>query len=767
MEVLSPTKNLQTAKVAIQNGADALYFASPSFGARTNASIKLEEIIEIIHYAQLYDVKTFITFNTVIFDNEITKFFKEIAQIYRAGASGVILQDFALLEIIKVNFPELEVHASTQMHVHNTDGVKFLQSLGANRVVVPREMRFDRIREIKNDTNVDIEAFIHGAICVSYSGQCYDSTLLDQKSANRGRCSQYCRMPQYIMNTRNDTVASTGNYPLNLKDMNNLENVDKYIEAGVDSLKIEGRLKNFDYVGLNTRAYREAIDFYEGKVQTRQISGEDLTKVYNRTFTTGRINSKNGGEIVNLTKPNNTGRLIGSVVACEMNTNRDLGFYKYVITVESDEVLNHLDNIRYINGKFEDGQVVEKIASVNGNRINLYSKINAPIGCEVYRTQDYQLISEFERQAQKYGRRVAIDLKLKVIEMEIYYQINDGELKASSLMMQEALKQAITKEKFLKKLQKTNDTPFDFNVKSFDYAEDLFIPMGQIGQLKQMIINELIVTRQSERQVGELKLPEIEFTNTNDEQKYFVEVRTLEQYNVVKQYEGLEILIGDIYLCDEIPFDSKDRLVLPRINYNDELAYIDQLVGKYSKICISELGTLTRYELSGKDVITNFTLNVTNRYTLHKLQEMGINRALTSIELNYDKLSHLATNNAIVNIYGRVPVMIMDYCPINHNKQDTCGDCRRCHRGTYVLKDEYDRVFPLMYEGNARIGMYSKAPVCLFDKQVELQAAQINLMHLRFTNEDEAEVFDVLNNMFAHETISGKYIRGSYYKETL
>ncbi len=767
MEVLSPTKNLQTAKVAIQNGADALYLASPSFGARTNASMDLNEITDIIHYANMYEVKTFITFNTVIFDNEILNFFKEINDVYIAGASGVILQDFALLELIKNNFPELEVHASTQMHVHNTDGVKFLQSLGANRVVVPREMRFDRIRQIKDETGVDIEAFIHGAICVSYSGQCYDSTLLDQKSANRGRCSQYCRMPQHIVNTRTDSVVSTGLYPLNLKDMNNLENVDKYIEAGVDSLKIEGRLKGFDYVGLNTRAYREAVDFYEGKVANRTISSDDLSKVYNRTFTTGRINSKNGGEIVNLTKPNNTGRLIGTVVDIEENTNRDLGFYKYVVTIDSDEVLNHLDNIRFINSDFEDGQVVEKIESVNGTEISLYSKIKVPVGSEVYRTQDAKLINEFENQAKKYQRRVPINLSIKLVDNFIYYKLSENDYINSEIEMQAALKQPITKEKFLSKLLKTNDTPFDFIIETFDYNEDLFIPMGQIGQLKQQIINKIVDTRDIRRQQKDVVLPEINFTSENYEAKYFVEVRTLEQYLTVKKYEDLEVLIGDIALCEEIVFDPADRLVLPRINYNDELEYIDELVSKYHKLCISEIGTLTRYDLSSKDVITNFTLNVTNQYTLHKLQDMGINRALTSIELNYDKLSNLKTNNAIVNIYGRVPVMIMDYCPINHNKQDTCGTCRRCHRGDYVLQDEYDRVFPLMYEGNARIGMYSKAPVCLFDKQVELNAAEINLMHLRFTNESAEEVENVLMSMYSQDTISGEFIRGSYYKETL
>lgn len=766
MEVLSPTKNFKTAKIAVQNGADALYFASPSFGARTNASLKLEEIEEIIKYARLYQVKTYITFNTVIFDNEIEKFFKEINQIYQIGADGVILQDFALVEIIKDNFPELEAHASTQMHVHNTDGVNFVKSLGANRVVVPREMNFERIRQIKDDTNIDIECFIHGAICVSYSGQCYDSTLLDQKSANRGRCSQYCRMPQQIINTRNDSVVNSGNYPLNLKDMNNLENVDKYIEAGVDSLKIEGRLKNFDYVGLTTKAYKEAVLYAENKIDNRFLSADDLTKVYNRKFTTGRINKVNGEQLVNLDKPNNTGRLVGKVIDIEKNLDQDLGYYDYVITIDSDEPLIKQDNIRFINKKFEDGQVVEKIKSVNGSKIELYSKIKAPIASDVYRTQDATIIDEFTKQLDKYNRREMIDVSLKVEDYQIFYKLADGEYVNSNIEMAKAQKQPVTKDKFLKKLLKTNDTPFTFNIQEFIYDEDLFIAMGQIGSLKTVIIDAITAKRLKTRNVVDVKLPEINLTQ-DTEAKIYVEVRTKEQYDTVKASCDYEVLIGDIKLIEEIEFDAEDRLVIPRINYNDEFAELDKIVEKYPKICVSEIGSLNRYHNQGKDIISNFTLNVTNIYTLNKLKQLGVTNSLMSIELNYEKLKQVGFSNTVLNIYGRVPVMIMDYCPINHNKQDKCGSCRRCHKATYVLKDEYDRVFPLMYEGNARIGMYSKAPVCLMDKQEELSASGINKFHLRFTNENASQVVEVLNNTKTKTVINDNFIRGSYYKETL
>ncbi len=767
MEVLSPIKNLNAAKVAIQSGADALYLASPSFGARTNASIDIEEIKVIIAYANQYQVKTFITFNTVIFDNEISEFFEELNDIYVAGASGVILQDFALVEIIKANFPGIEIHASTQMHIHNTQGVEFIRSLGANRVVVPREMSFERIRKIKDDTNIDIECFIHGAICVSYSGQCYDSTLLDQKSANRGRCSQYCRMPQRIVNKRNNQIVSSGKYPLNLKDMNNLDHVADYIAAGVDSLKIEGRLKNFDYVGLTTTAYKEQVNYLLHDGDIPQISSSDLSKVYNRTFTSGRINGKNGQDLVNLTKPNNTGRLIGTVLSTENNLDIEYQFYKYIITIECDEPLLLQDNIRFLTENYETGQVVEKIKEVSGNQITIYSKLNPPKHAQVYRTADYALVQSFTQLGNKFSRRSVVDVDLKVDNYEIFYRILNHEFKASGLKFEAAQKSPVTKEKFLQKLLKTNDTPYDFNIVSFTYDETGFIPMGKIGQLKTMIIAKIENNRQIIREKKEVILPKVKLEQQDEEIKYFVEVRTKEQYLTVKKHPQMEVLIGDLKLVDELEIDQNDRLVLPRINYNDEFNEVDKYAKLYSKLTISELGSFKRYQKQNKDLMANFTLNITNKYTLNKLKNLGFSKNLMSIELNYEKLKEVGDVSTLVNIYGRVPVMIMDYCPINQNKQDTCGPCRRCHSGTYVLEDEYNREFPLMYEGNARIGMYSKAPVSLLDKQDELMEIGIKKFHLRFTSENAVEVEGILKDLFNKKQIAGKSIRGSYYKETL
>lgn len=765
MEVLAPVKNFIAAKVAVQNGADALYLSSPSFGARSNASLDISEIEMIVDYANLYDVKTFITFNTVIFENELPEFFNQVNQVYNIGASGVILQDFALIDIIASKYPDFEVHASTQMNINNTSATKLVQELDADRIVVPREMSFERIRKIKDNTGVDIEAFIHGAICVSYSGQCYDSTLLDQKSANRGRCSQYCRMPQVIVNKRTNKIINQGNYPLNLKDMNNINNVDRYIEAGVDSLKIEGRLKQLDYTGNTVSSYKQQVVDYMTAGSINQVDETILKKSYNREFTTGRIDSVNGQELVNLYKPNNSGLEVGVVVDVHQNTNKELGFYKFVIVIESNFELISLDNLRYMNDEFEDGQVLEKYEVING-QYHVYSNVQANINDKVYRTHDYNLFQSMKNMSNKFNRRLNVDVQLHLIENELYYQIDQiGIYNGTRIMMEVPQKNPVTFDTINDKLKKTNDTPYDLNVMFEDYNDNLYISFSEIKKIKNLMIEDIKNYYLIKHDATPYEYIKPQLSTKSMQNNYYVEVRTLEQYQIAKEFDVI-VLIGNLELLNEIPFDDNDYVVMPKVLYDDELAGIYDQVNKYTNICISELGGLKYF--TNKNIMTNFSLNTTNLINQNKLIELGVDKTIISIELNKEKISDMASDQTVVNIYGRVGVMLMDYCPINMKKTDTCGTCTRCHGGDYVLKDEYEREFPLLYEGNYRIGMYSKDAISLFDKVEELTNAGVHNFNIRLTNENVEQTKEVLRCITDNKRkINVKTSTGSYYKETL
>lgn len=760
MEVLSPVKNLEAAKVVIGAGADAIYFASPSFGARTKASIEVEEAKQLIKYARDNNVATYAAFNTVVFDDELEQFFAEIDQLYQAGLDAVIVQDFSFINLLKQYYPDMEVHASTQMHIHNTEAATLIKEEGSNRVVVPREMNYDRIKKIKEATDLEIEAFVHGALCVSYSGQCYDSTLLDQKSANRGRCSQYCRMPQYTIYEPTGKTISSGEYPLNLKDQNNIENLDKYQAAGVDSLKIEGRLKSVDYAYQTTKAYKQKL---------QGMDSLDLTEVYNREFTDGRINGTNGRELVNLYRPNNNGKLIGKVVQVEINKAKSLQYYPYAISIQLNDgvTLNSHDNIRYVAEDFEDGQLVEQFKVLKDNLVLVFSKVKPEVEDEVFRTVNASIMTE-AKEASKVTKRNEVKLNLFLKNNVLFYALENGRPINTQIKFEKAQNKPTTKEEILQKLAKTKNTPYDLVVEDFRYNDDMFCQISKINNMKKQIIEEIIESSNEIKFSNIVDLPAKSLEANSKESEVYVEVQTKEQYETVSEnLDGAYILIADSDLALSIEPTANDYYVTPSVIYDDESEEVYAICEKFDNIVASEIGVYNKFK-DTKNVITNYTFNTTNYINQQKLIESGVSKTLLSIELNSEKLSQFGNDNSIVNVYGRIPVMMMDYCPINMKKTDSCGSCTKCREGDYHLEDKLGRTFPLAYAGNNRIAMLSRKPISLLSKQTKLEEMGITNFHIRFTTEDRYDVEDVIDN-FLDETndLSFEVNTGSYHKHTL
>lgn len=759
MEILSPVKNLEAAKVVIGAGADAIYFASPSFGARTKAAIELAEAKELIKYAKANQVATYAAFNTVVFDDELEQFFKEIDELYQVGLDAVIVQDFSFINLLKQYYPEMDVHSSTQMHIHNTQAASLVKAEGSNRVVVPREMNYERIKKIKEATDLEVEAFVHGALCVSYSGQCYDSTLLDQKSANRGRCSQYCRMPQYTVYEPSGKIISNGEYPLNLKDQNNLENLEQYQAAGVDSLKIEGRLKSLDYAYQTTKAYRQKLD--EG-------TSLDLTEVYNREFTDGRINGTNGRSLVNLYRPNNNGKRIGEVARVEINKAKSLQYYPYAVSIKLDVgvTLNKADNIRYVAEDFEDGQAVEQFKQLNDTTVLVFSKVKPEEGDEVFRTMNASVLAA-AKQAMSITRRTAVKLNLFLKNNTLFYALENSKPVNTGIVFEKAQNKPTTKQEILEKLAKTKNTNFDLVVEDFKYDDNLFCQISKINNLKKEIINGLLESAEIKFS-NTVDLPVNEMKNEQSAKQYYVEVCNLEQYEAVKgNLEGAKILIADEKLAKNIEPDANVYYVTPSVIYDDEAEYIYSICERFENIVASEIGVYNKFKAT-KNVITNYTFNTTNYVNQQKLISDGADKTLLSIELNEDKLSNFGNDYSVVNIYGRIPVMMMDYCPINMQKTDTCGSCTKCRTGEYQLEDKLGRIFPLSYAGNNRIAMLSRKPISLLAKQADMQEFGINNFHIRFTLEDKYDVLEVIDNLVDETNdLSFEVNAGSYFKQTL
>ncbi len=771
MEILSPIKSLENAKIAIKKGANALYLASPNFGARVNASIEDKEIKQIIKIAKSNDVKTFITFNIVIFDNELDKFFSELDRIYLYGATGIIIQDFSLIKIIKKRYPNLEVHASTQMNIHNTNAVNIVKELGVNQVVVPREMSFNKIHKLKLNTNIKLESFVHGALCVSYSGQCYDSTLLDQKSANRGRCSQYCRMPSKVYNKRTNRTLNKGEYSLNLKDLSSINQLDKYEKSGVDVLKIEGRLKGIDYVGLVTETYKK-------KLENKDVDHNILKEVYNRTFSTGLINLEQSSNLVNNNRPNNNGVYIGEVKKCIVNNNNKLKYYKYKIFIQTNKTINLGDNLRFLSKK-EAGQIVEKIEKQD-NCIVLYSNIKVDNKIEIFRTKNSLLISKYKKEIDDIKlKREEIKTSIKILKKEIIINIclNDYKL---DIDVYDAIKHELTKNDVYEIMLKTKNTDYDIKILDIEIEKGIFLPNKSLKKIRDLII-DTYKDNNKKRIINDFKLPiykknikvnkvEKNFyfsLKTKEHLEYFLQkeikinIKILLSFNLVENLFDLDLN----YKIRELKSKYDVYLVLPRVLYDDKEESIINIINCFDNLCISEVGSLKYKNLIKGEVISNFSLNTTNIINQKFLKDFGVKKQMLSIELNNNKIEEFDKKDSIINIYGAIPVMIMDYCPINSNKVVSCGECKRCRSNNYAIVDNLNRSFPLIYEGDSKIGLYSEDKLSLFEEMEELN--DFSNFSINLTDEKEEEIDKVIKSIGIKKSFKDKPFKGNYYKEVL
>ena len=320
IELLAPAGNMESLIAAINAGADAVYLSGKKYGARAYAAnFSDDELIEAINYAHLYDVKIYVTINTLIYENEINDFIDYVEFLYSNNVDAVIMQDLGAMDLVRQKFSELEIHASTQMNIHSLESVKLLEKLNIKRAVLSRELTIDDISHIKNNSNIELEIFVQGALCVSFSGQCLMSSLIGGRSGNRGTCAQCCRMKYDLI--KNSDVIDSG-YLLSTKDLCALNNIDKLIDIGVDSLKIEGRMKRKEYVYLAVSLYRKAIDSYcdTGKINITSKDIYDLKKIFNRKFTQGFLFNENNNNFINKERPNHQGVEIGKVISIKNNS---------------------------------------------------------------------------------------------------------------------------------------------------------------------------------------------------------------------------------------------------------------------------------------------------------------------------------------------------------------------------------------------------------------------------------------------------------------
>lgn len=745
-ELLAPAGNIEAFMAAISNGCDAIYLGMNRFGARAYAkNFDLETLKEAVKYAHLRHVKVYVTMNTIIFDEELQDAYKQIDDLYLIGIDGIIAQDLAIIEYIVQNYPLMEAHASTQMGIDDLDGVEFLESIGVKRAVLGRETPISRIKEIKKVSKMPIEIFVHGALCVSYSGNCLMSGLLGYRSGNRGRCVGSCRKPYELIDVTNNISYGTS-YILSMKDLNTIEHINELKIA--DSLKIEGRMKEPEYVANIVRSYREALD--NPQTDFKKID-KNLRKTFNRTFTKGYIFNEDKRNVINVLKPNHHGYEIGYIA--KKNKNR--------YTIDLIDTLNQNDQIR-IASKEEVNYPVIKMYDKNMNLINSADKtcileIKEPVlvGDKVFKTRDNKFNDELNKTYPKQFKRFPIALYIdgKVgtpltlsVAFEDYF-----ESITSDFILEQSQKSKTTYDSLFKQLNRLNDTPYIIDHLEVNVSEDVFIPSSKLNELRRNLIEKLNDQRLKPRQVEKKVLPHQKIAFNQHEPQLIV---YCENSDHVKACQ--ELGIKNYYYENVIR--RNDTI------FNDNLD--DVLVCGYNGI--------KHYQ--GKNITSDFSLNVVNHKAVYKLHQLGVYKITLSHEINKQQIDNLVENyyaendgypNLEMIIYGHTHLLQTKYCPLRVN--NLCGKCRE---NKYILKDDYS-YFPILSSKDCITTLLNGKVLNLIDELDYIK--HINFFRVQLTIETYDESKEILNNVLNklnHKTTQKFFnnqtdTRGHFNKEAM
>ena len=716
-ELLVPAGDMECLYQAVANGADAVYLGCKSFGARKFArNFDNEEIVKAIKYAHLYGVKIYVTMNTLVKDDEVDSFLNQVEFLHKNNVDAIIVQDFGMICLLREVFPNLEIHASTQANTSSKETAKLFYDLGVKRVVFSREMSLDEINEV--DVPVEKEVFIHGALCICYSGCCLMSSMLGTRSGNRGECAGSCRLP-YSLEVNGQIVASD-KYLLSTKELNSSTKMNELLKSDIASFKIEGRMKSPEYVGFITRYYRSLID---GKKINLEDETNKLKTIFNREFTEGNLFNTSASELMNSKTPNHIGLEIGKVI--------DITPSK--IKIKLSKPLNQQDAIRFLNSK--KGFIVNYLYDEKDNLINsaesicyVDNKINLTEKDIVCKTQDYKLNSELKNIPQR-KVEVGFEVQAKVDEplsITIYDQENKISLTGANV--QKSINAPVTKERIIEQLEKLGNTPFVCNQCIVESDSEIFISIKELNELRRALIEKLIEKRENKEISFQKNIVNFEEVPRYEKFGITALVKTEEQLNKCLDKKISRIYVTNKSLYDKYKNITNIYLKLPRCSRNPKKFEVENnLISDY-------------YEYQkDKNYIADYTMNVSNIYTIYYLSKYNLSYITPSVELTESELKNMirkyndkfkALPNIEIFAYGKVENMLIKG---NILQLDNYSDVK--------LIDFKNRKFPVFYDGESTHILNYENKV-IEDKEIlELSSS----IRLQFFDESEEVVEQIVN----------------------
>ena len=780
IELLAPVGSFDALKAAVQNGANAVYLGGKDFSARASANnFDREELIEAVKYAHIRDVRVFVTTNTLIKQDEIEDFVEYAKFLYDIDVDALIMQDIGVAMLIHDLLPDFELHASTQMVAHSLEDVQYLESIGFKRVVLARELTVDEIKYICDNTNVDIEIFVHGALCVCYSGGCLMSSMIGNRSGNRGRCAQPCRQKYTMIDiSTGEEIHSNGEYLLSTKDLNTIEDVDKIIETGVLSLKIEGRMKKPEYVATVINSYRNAIDEYQStkKVNISTETMEDLYTIFNRKFTKGLILGEVGEDVMNSNVPNNQGLYVGKVVDYNKKAKR--------LKIKLEGTLKKGDGINLGGGTI--GRIIKgkEIAQIGykGETIELDFIGEARKNQPVFKTSDTNLIDKAQKtytQDKEFAKSLIdaeITIKLgEYPELKLIDKNNNSATVKGDKLVEKALKVALGEEKIETQIKKLGNTPYELEDLKINLDEGVSMPISLINQMRREAIELLDEARipVKDRAYKDSKIkysPKKYAKDTNSNSKIRVKINNIEALKSIINLDIDMIYYEDVATLEQamaMATANNKKLIYsaPRIVRNKEYKRLEKS-NEYCKenVQISALGQVKYYKENSENVSfdVDYYLNPFNSETINHYKKEGATTVCISQELNIHEIKETTkyTDMEIETVaYGYIPMMLSEYCPMGVVARSCKKDkrCATCKESKYVLRDFKGEEYRISQDLFCRSTIYNSIANCLINNLDELLDAGINVFRLDFTHESP-ELISKITKAFINTVNNDLYV---------
>lgn len=780
IELLAPVGSFDALKAAVQNGANAVYLGGKDFSARASANnFDREELIEAVKYAHIRDVRVFVTTNTLIKQDEIEDFVEYAKFLYDIDVDALIMQDIGVAMLIHELLPDFELHASTQMVAHSLEDVQYLESIGFKRVVLARELTVDEIKYICDNTNVDIEIFVHGALCVCYSGGCLMSSMIGNRSGNRGRCAQPCRQKYTMIDiSTGEEIHSNGEYLLSTKDLNTIEDVDKIIETGVLSLKIEGRMKKPEYVATVINSYRNAIDEYQStkKVNISTETMEDLYTIFNRKFTKGLILGEVGEDVMNSNVPNNQGLYVGKVVDYNKKAKR--------LKIKLEGTLKKGDGINLGGGTI--GRIIKgkEIAQIGykGETIELDFIGEARKNQPVFKTSDTNLIDKAQKtytQDKEFAKSLIdaeITIKLgEYPELKLIDKNNNSVTVKGDKLVEKALKVALGEEKIETQIKKLGNTPYELEDLKINLDEGVSMPISLINQMRREAIELLDEARipVKGRAYKDSKIkysPKKYAKDINSNSKIRVKINNIEALKSIINLDIDMIYYEDVATLEQamaMATANNKKLIYsaPRIVRNKEYKRLEKS-NEYCKenVQISALGQVKYYKENSENVSfdVDYYLNPFNSETINHYKKEGATTVCISQELNIHEIKETTkyTDMEIETVaYGYIPMMLSEYCPMGVVARSCKKDkrCATCKESKYVLRDFKGEEYRISQDLFCRSTIYNSIANCLINNLDELLDAGINVFRLDFTHESP-ELISKITKAFINTVNNDFYV---------